>query len=358
MHTELLQPWVTAQGTAASTQTIVQDEESWLDLDTCPDISAWIDVRGVTAPGTSSVTLFLESAPSKDESLFAPIATMPLLAPSSTPYVVKSVAGAASVNPTARWLRWRLTVALSSGSTGAWGATFRIRVARARTPFFTPAAVPGLSLWLRADLGLTLNNSAVGNSPHVSVWADQSGSGNSFSAAGSVGTPTLGAGFNGFPAIATAANSYFTTSSGYGIAQNRSLILVAQSTAQSAVQSYVSGSIAAQPSLSEAASAPSTLTVNAGTSTNVMVSAQTAPNIIQVDFNGASTQVFQNGSLISTINPGSGSGLLLTIGAGVSGVTPFIGSFAEILSFNPILTPTWRVLTSRYLGSRYGISVP
>ena len=42
------------------------------------------------------------------------------------------------------------------------------------SPPFVPTNLPGLALWLRADLGITLDD---GN---VSGWADQSGNGNSF----------------------------------------------------------------------------------------------------------------------------------------------------------------------------------
>lgn len=40
------------------------------------------------------------------------------------------------------------------------------------TESFTPATIPGLLLWLEADMGITLNGST------VSAWADQSGQGN------------------------------------------------------------------------------------------------------------------------------------------------------------------------------------
>lgn len=50
-------------------------------------------------------------------------------------------------------------------------------MSRGRVPdrkAFSPASLPGLQVWLRSDLGITLNGST------VSAWADQSGLGNHF----------------------------------------------------------------------------------------------------------------------------------------------------------------------------------
>ena len=62
----------------------------------------------------------------------------------------------------------------------------------------TPAQVPGLVGWWRADLGVTLNGST------VSAWADQSGAGNNVSQGVTGNQPTFNASdahFNGAPSF-------------------------------------------------------------------------------------------------------------------------------------------------------------
>jgi hypothetical protein len=61
---------------------------------------------------------------------------------------------------------------------------------------FVPAMLPGLVLWVRADLGVTLN---AGN---VSIWADQSGLGHNLAQATAANQPLwVSAGVNGAPTV-------------------------------------------------------------------------------------------------------------------------------------------------------------
>lgn len=58
-----------------------------------------------------------------------------------------------------------------------------------------PTDIGGLVLWLRADMGTTLNGS------NVAAWADQSGNGNDFSQATDARRPTLTTGSHGKPVL-------------------------------------------------------------------------------------------------------------------------------------------------------------
>ena len=361
MHTDILQPWATVQGSVTD---VFQEEEGWLDLSGCSDVALWVDVRAVTpATSTSSVTLLIESSPTHDEAFFRPVATMPLLASSSSPLVVKSVSGAASANPIARWLRWHL--AGNSTGVGTWGVTFRVRVARARTPFFTPACVPGCALWFRADLGVTFPFGS-GSSSSIAGWSDQTGNGgNNVSPSATCPWTRSSANFNGLPSIGLgyqSAAAYLQASTGVSLGQPSTLIIVAQSNgAVPALQTYVYGGGSNPVSLSETASSTLSVTLNAGTAQAVAVSSDLAASasILQVDWNGASTQVYQNGvAQGGAVNAGGNALTFANIGAGAAGANFLAGSVAEVVAFKPPLTPAWRTLVTRYLGNRYGIVVP
>lgn len=359
MRLDLLQPWVTVQGTH-SVSTIAQEEESWLDLGGCCDVHAWVDVTAVTPlPSGGSLTLNLESSPTKDEFLFAPIATAPLLSASPIPFVLKSVSGASSVNPVGRWLRWRLTA--TGGTSGTWGATIRIRVARARTPFFTPTAVPGCALWLRADLGVILVG---GDSNVVLSWMDQSGNGNTLVATGS---PTLArGGINGFPSIETSPGSpgnYLSVAGTTTVAQGDSMIIVFQAIAPLPAYNQVvfGGAGATDQSISTLGGDDTTIALNAGNAAYVPVGQlTTSASIVQVDWNGSVAQLYQNGvAQGSPVFVGGDSIQVGSVGSlAGSGSYPFAGYLSEVLLYNQLLTPAWRTLVHRYLGGRYGLTVP
>ncbi len=83
---------------------------------------------------------------------------------------------------------------------------------------FTPASLPGLILWLRADLGITLAGSK------VSAWADQSGNGNDFTQAVDARRPTFtasDANFNNQAVVTGSATTFLASAApmGGGLAQ-------------------------------------------------------------------------------------------------------------------------------------------
>ena len=350
MHIDILQPWVTIQGTATTITTIVQEVEGWLDLSGCADIAAWVDVRAVSpASATSSVTLTLESSPTQDEAFFAPVATLRLLAPAAgTTAVLRSVSGAASANPVARWLRWRLSSVLPATS-GTWSATFRVRIARSRTPFFTPRAVPGCVGWLRGDLGVTYTG--LGNSSIVASWADQAATPSNTLTA--VGSPTAAGAWMG-----VTPGNYLSSSAGGGTPQPGSMLVVAWlGTAETYAATMVTGSVSGEATLAQTASSSTSVTVSSvGGSGNVGVSSLFGGGILQVDWHSSSTSVFQNGAFKGSASAGLGGVVAGQIG-GAAGVG-FSGWIAEVLIYNNILTPAWRTLLTRYLGGRYAITVP
>jgi hypothetical protein len=373
MRSLILANWTSVSGNASATNpvySIPQDAEEWVDVGDDVDATFFIDVRAVTSPGgTGFVTLNLETAPSKDESLFVPCAP-PLtlgsanqsLASGSNPIVVQTaqyLSGTTLISTRlSKWLRWRMSV--PSTATGTWSVEFRIRASATPFPFFGPYALnpPGtqtVALWLRADLGITFS----GVTPTVTAWGDQSGSGNNMTGQGApVWQP---AGLGGMPAIAIGNPGYFSNAAGPTIAQGDSMFVVLQETAAQPTATFIDGVGANRQTASQTTNA-TTVTLNAG---NAGVTATlnapgfTAPTILQVDWNGASTAVYQNGvSITPSGSPGAQSFQIGYVGANQAGGSAWVGSIAEVILFNKILSANNRTRVTRYLGGRYGISVP
>jgi hypothetical protein len=236
MRTQLLQKWTRIQSNS-SLLTITQDEEEWLDVSESADAVIWIDVRDLT--GTASGTniyLNLESAPSKDESLFAAVVPPVQLMTQSTPILARTTRRAVSVSPLGRWLRWRLNI--NVGSSGSWGATFRIRVGLSKTPLFTPTELSGCLLWLRSDLGLPASIPGGVAVPAATTWKDQSGqSGQDATVTNANSDLTYNLnGVNGLPYFANTAGAaaYFTGTINAGFGAAHTVFAVANATAPAA----------------------------------------------------------------------------------------------------------------------------
>ena len=133
MHPFLLQDIVTIKGTSANTS-LAQAEHEYLDLAAYQDFTGWVEVLALDSGGAGIATLWLETAPLKDDGLFVPQG-------SGQTRVVLSVGVVTARNvlnapmfdnlgrlqiPTARWLRWRLDML---GAVSNWSVTFRIHVA-------------------------------------------------------------------------------------------------------------------------------------------------------------------------------------------------------------------------------------
>ena len=124
MYPFVLQDWITVRG-PNGTQPLIQNESDWLDLSAFQDVVAWIDIQEVTG---ATPTLFIETAPAKDDLLFLPMGgptgySMTVNASPLAPLVVQLLAGLAPI-PLASFLRWRIV-----GVAGIWDACFRIVIA-------------------------------------------------------------------------------------------------------------------------------------------------------------------------------------------------------------------------------------
>lgn len=124
----VLADWTTLRGTSASTG-VTQSADAYLDLAAFEDFTAWVEVTDFVSGGATSPKIFVESAPMKDEVLFAPTGwNQPSVGMAVGVSVVKNVLLNAlpAQLPLARYLRWRVDM---SGASSTWSVTFRIHVA-------------------------------------------------------------------------------------------------------------------------------------------------------------------------------------------------------------------------------------
>jgi hypothetical protein len=118
-----------------------------------------------------------------------------------------------------------VTLGKRVADTGRVAATSR-KVATRRLPDFSPSSISGLTLWLRADRGVTLVTSGTVNS--VSAWADMSGRRNNATPL-TVGTqPGFSAtgGPNGLPAVTLNGNQFLSGSAELLTAAQATMFLV------------------------------------------------------------------------------------------------------------------------------------
>jgi hypothetical protein len=111
------------------------------------------------------------------------------------------------------------------GQNRTWSRAMTLDITATAKKAFSPANLSGLSLWLKADAGVTLSGS------NVTAWADQSGNGNN--AVGSDTLPTLQSNaINGYPAIRlnnTGSNtSRFTVSNDFNLKNSSVFVVVKQ----------------------------------------------------------------------------------------------------------------------------------
>ena len=114
MHSFILQDWITVRGGVA---TMSQAESGWLDLSDYQDAVFWLEAK----EALGSPTLYIQTAPTKDESLFSNIQSQ-LIAATGGLYTLKVLMATANL-PISRWVRWSIT------GTATWDSTFRVLVA-------------------------------------------------------------------------------------------------------------------------------------------------------------------------------------------------------------------------------------
>jgi hypothetical protein len=228
---------------------------------------------------------------------------------------------------------------------------------------WSPANLPGLVLWLRADLGITIGTG-------VSAWADQSGNGNNFTQATGSAQPSLVT-MSGRQAIR------FTGASSQSLAcvHTASAMLTGTSAERFAVMLaladptvgpsdggfeglWTSSATASYAPFTDgniydgfASTVRKTMTGHPAGQCAVpfILDSYSAAGDFEGFFNG--TNFFTTG--VNTFGP-SASQPTLGTGAGVFGNM----TFGEYVVYNRNLTSNERLLVNRYLGRGWGIGTP
>jgi hypothetical protein len=362
----LLTDTVTARGTAPSIGWTL-DPSQWIDVNGAADATFIIECFDLSPPtGGGTVVLNIESSPFFDESTFALAAPPLTLAASSTPVYLKSVASVSTAG-LARSVRARIT---PTGS-GAWSATIRIRCVTNRTSYFVPTQLTGCMLWLRADLGVTLS------SGFVSTWADQSGNGNNASQGASANRPGFSqTAMNNLPAIqgnGNATTPFFMTTSAFTLGNAATIAVVAQpANPEVAFARLVEHkfSLTYYLGLNGTPNAYKFI-VNNGTfpygiaeggsitpyGANAIITGMFTPGGGATGTGG----LYMNGSPVGsdTFNNPASNNLPLYIMQDVTAPSqPWNGYLGEIVIYNRALSSGEFLRLHRYLGGRYGVTVP
>lgn len=207
-----------------------------------------------------------------------------------------------------------------------------------------------LKLWLRADLGITLNGSK------VSAWADQSGNGNNVTQGTAADQPPYTAAdsnFNGRPSVGPfSSTSYALNASTFTISQPNTIYLVAYA-ANTAQNVFFDGSSSRQIIGRAGAT---TWWIYAGTTVDAN-GANGNPHAFCLTLSSGTGTLYVDNSQTAAVSSTAGSDALtgLVVGVGSGDAAPN-GSIAEFLIYSGAHTTAQVQQVFRYLGARYGLA--
>jgi hypothetical protein len=336
------------------TTAVTQGSESWLDAYDLADLGFWVDFSNGSA---NPVTLYLESAPSRDGNYFQSIA--PPLSLSSGLRTISSIRSASTV-PVARWVRWRLVPVTGANTLG-----LRIRVSPSRQSFFFPAQLGGLAFWLRADLGVTSYLGAVSACNNLSDVGDPNEN------LTPTNSPTLTASDSNFAnqssiGFVSASNQYMTSGAwATPLLQPCTWVVVALNNGNSSGAEYLidSNDTTTGQQIQYTAST-TTLTVKANASSFSATVNWSSAAAVLVEFNGASSKLYVNNfttplatGTVGGGTAGSQGSLSVATENPHHGGVRWDGSVAEVLAYSGILSPASKARLRLYLNSRYKLSI-
>jgi hypothetical protein len=234
--------------------------------------------------------------------------------------------------------------------------------AQGKRSAFLPNSLSGLVFWVRADLGVT--------SSTTFTWADQSGTADPNKNCTATGTarPTLNASnssYNNKPTIDYNGTTNYLQSGVWSVALAQPFTeFVVGHTPNAATAILAAANLTGTEC--DSRSLANTPSIYAGTVVN-STGGWTTPSVLGAVYNGASSNVYLN-SHVSTVSGGTN--------AGTNGRTGMIlgdyalalqannnwghgggGSFAEIITYNRILSGSEITQVMTYIGTRYGITI-
>jgi len=220
---------------------------------------------------------------------------------------------------------------------------------------FSPLQLNGVVLFVRGDLGVTLN---VGN---VSDWGDQSGLGNHLTQ-GTAGNQPLfvASGLNGKPTVRFDGAGDTLKAAPFTLNQPMTLSLVYKSitVGVSAVNDHITdgNTLDSCGLLSDTASGSETYTFAGGVGN--LVSPVLANGVFAyVDglINGASSSLRSNGVQVAAGNAGANNAAGFALGAGGDGTRSTNIEVAEVIIYNRVLAANELAVLDAYRKARYAL---
>jgi hypothetical protein len=214
-----------------------------------------------------------------------------------------------------------------------------------------PCNLPGRLLWLDASTSSTLTLSG----SNVSQWNDKSGNGNNPLQATMSNQPTYSAtGLNGRPAVVFSGNQ-FLRSEVPSLAQPYSLFIVTQYAGGGATLTVFDFGNNGTTQSDVFFTNDSTMGLYAGNYFTIGVPSFNTPRALAMVFNGSSSSMSVDGSLIGTVNPGTQSGTGFTVGATDYVESEFwVGPISEIIAITGAFTLNQQTQLHYYAQRKWG----
>jgi hypothetical protein len=213
-------------------------------------------------------------------------------------------------------------------------------------------------LWLRSDLGISLNSS------NVSGWADQSGNGNNVSQATPGNQPAYVAsgGPGGVPylSLVGGANVHGLVGANTIGAQPLEYVIAARSTVSNPANTAYLIDFTLNVNATFQNNGTNVVDQYDGTTIGNGVTVTTNSDfVLDSYFNGASSQQTLNGGAPSSgSNPGTTAPSTPFTVCNAGNLTrEWGGRIYEIVVYNRQLSASERLLVTRYMGTRYGVAV-
>lgn len=218
-----------------------------------------------------------------------------------------------------------------------------------------PKTIPGLQLWLRADLGVTLNGS------NVSAWADQSGNGdanrNAVQATGAQQPPFVAssASYGNQSVINfTSSTGLVTGTWSAALTQPFTVFLIGHTT-DNATNNFFFDSLADAALVIDGG--PGALTADLPLNLAGLGTTFNTPSACYVVGNGASSQIAVRVRTAQvTGNAGTNGATGLVIGRNV-GTNSLLGPLAEIAVYSGALSAGQINTFMTYAAARYGLTI-